>query len=64
MDKEQAKMTVYVLKGMLAEAEPEEQLKVNKAADELRAWVDKNGDEGKVATALVFAGLFAEGAYE
>lgn len=63
MDKAQGQAAVYMLKGILSEASPEEQAKVNKAADEIRTMVSLNGDEGKVALALVVAEVAAEGGY-
>lgn len=51
----QEKVTLYLIKGALSEFPAEDQAKVNAAADELRAVLQKYPDHGSFALGLVGA---------
>lgn len=64
IDQAQAKVGLYVMKGMLAEAGPAEQAKVNNAMDKINEVLADFGDEGKVAVTLVVMELAAKGEFK
>lgn len=64
INKEQAKAGVYVLKGMMTEASPAEQAKVNNAMAKINEVLGEYGDEGKVAITIIVMELAAKGEFQ
>lgn len=52
-DQAVAQMGLFVIKGMMAELEPKDRDSINAAVAELRTVVEKYGDNGQIAFAIV-----------
>lgn len=64
IDKDQAQTALWALKGMLAEAGPAEQAKVNTAMAKINEVLGEYGDEGKVAITVIVVELAAKGEFQ